>query len=50
MLEHLSDWKIVVPVAGDTTSTNLDESIDKGVNETQQHDFQRISTSLDAHE
>jgi hypothetical protein len=37
-LGHLSSWRTVVLVADDAASTNLDEAIDWGINETQEHD------------
>jgi hypothetical protein len=39
MPEELSDQKEVASVVGDATSTNLGGSIDRGVKETQQHEY-----------
>jgi hypothetical protein len=39
MLEHLSDRKIMVPITGDATNTNLGDAIDQRVKETQQHEY-----------
>jgi hypothetical protein len=49
MPEELSDQKEVASVIGDATSTNLGGSIDRGVKETQQHEYWRASTNIEAH-
>jgi hypothetical protein len=48
MLEHILDRKEVVSVTGDTTSANIEDSIDRRIKEMHQHEYWRASTNIEA--
>jgi hypothetical protein len=50
MLEHLPDREMVASVTGDVTSTDLDETINRRVEELGTHDSWHACTSIDASE
>jgi hypothetical protein len=50
MLEHLPDLEMVASVAGDATSTDLDEAVNRTVKELDAHDSWHICTSIKAFE
>jgi hypothetical protein len=46
MLEHLPDQEMVASVAGDATSTNLDEVVNRSVKELDAHDSWHVCRIL----
>jgi hypothetical protein len=46
--EELSDRKKAASVADDTTSANIEDSIDRRIKEMHQHEYWRTSTNIEA--